>query len=310
MPLTSIAPTPEFPFQLSDSPGREAPLELDPQVNLFLGRNGSGKTRLLKSIADQAFAQWTEQPGPEPQFLGFLVGDRKMYPSSSVRVEDDLHQPDLGMTYLDLWQSDLEQSSALHGMVRSMRHPTAPNLIGNLLKTFLELTQEIIPECGLTKLELKSEKVSQDYWQQLHWERNGQPADPRRFGSGHQSMLVLLLNLLVRYWEFCHFPGHITDKPAIVVIDDIDRNLHPDSQRRIFPALTARLPNLQIFAAAHGPLTSAGLAGNQVHRITRNTDGTAIIHIRDNRIVSRNAAEISHALLDETESANPYGARQ
>ena len=307
MPLTSIAPTPEFPFQLSEAPGREAPLELDPQVNLFLGRNGSGKTRLLKSIADQALTQGADRPGPEPQFLGFLVGDRKMYYCAPVQVKG-LPQPDPGMIYLDPWQSDLEQNPALHGMVRSLRHP-APNSIANLLKTFQELAQEIVPEAGLTKLQLKSEK-GPDYWYQLYWEQNNQPADPRRFGSGHQSILVLLLNLLVRYWEFYQFPGHITDKPAIVVIDDIDRNLHPDSQRRIFPALTARLPNLQIFAAGHGPLTPAGLTGNQVHRITRNTDGTAIIHTRDNKIVSWNAAEISRALLDEPESANPYGARQ
>ena len=51
----------------------------------------------------------------------------------------------------------------------------------------------------------------------------------------------------------------LTEKPGILIVDEIDVHLHPSWQRRIIPALTKNFPNLQIFCSTHSPLMLAGL---------------------------------------------------
>lgn len=57
--------------------------------------------------------------------------------------------------------------------------------------------------------------------------------------------------------------------PATLLIDEAENHLHPEWQRRLFPALQKYFPQLQIFATTHSPFLVAGLSAGQVHRLYR-----------------------------------------
>ena len=58
-------------------------------------------------------------------------------------------------------------------------------------------------------------------------------------------------------------------RPATLLIDEVENHLHPEWQRRVFPALRHFFPQLQIFATTHSPFLVAGLDAGQVHRLYR-----------------------------------------
>ena len=59
------------------------------------------------------------------------------------------------------------------------------------------------------------------------------------------------------------------NKPAILLIDEVENHLHPTWQRRVIPALLNHFPALQIFATTHSPFVVAGLKVGQVHTLKR-----------------------------------------
>ena len=60
-----------------------------------------------------------------------------------------------------------------------------------------------------------------------------------------------------------------SEKPGILVIDEIENHLHPTWQRRVIPALRRHFPGVQIFATTHSPFVVAGLKRGQIHRLYR-----------------------------------------
>ena len=70
-------------------------------------------------------------------------------------------------------------------------------------------------------------------------------------------------------------------RPAILVIDEIENQLHPAWQRRVIPALLKHFPGLQIFASTHSPFVAAGLDCGQIHQLGRNSKGEISFQTRD-----------------------------
>ena len=77
--------------------------------------------------------------------------------------------------------------------------------------------------------------------------------------QGTQSLFHWISRLLFGYGEFYDFPSDLSDKPGVLIIDEIDAHLHPSWQRRIIPTLVHHFPSLQIFCSTHSPLMLAGL---------------------------------------------------
>ena len=73
--------------------------------------------------------------------------------------------------------------------------------------------------------------------------------------AGYQSVLNLVIDLAYRMAilnpDACE---SIQKAEGIVLIDEIDSNLHPKWQWRIVEALTRTFPNVQFIAATHSPI--------------------------------------------------------
>jgi hypothetical protein len=83
--------------------------------------------------------------------------------------------------------------------------------------------------------------------------RNGIPLELSELSDGYQAMLVIVLDLMLRY-AYLFFEGDPLAGNAFVGIDEIDLHLHPRWQRTVLPNLEALFPNTQFVLTTHSPI--------------------------------------------------------
>ena len=115
--------------------------------------------------------------------------------------------------------------------------------------------------------------------------------------QGTQSIIQWLSHFLFGYAQYYEYPQDFAEKPAILIVDEIDAHLHPSWQRRIIPALTNNFPNLQIFCSTHSPLMLSGLKEGQVQLLKRNEDGKVEVSTNWQDMVGWSAEEILRSVL-------------
>ena len=119
----------------------------------------------------------------------------------------------------------------------------------------------------------------------------GAPLHAGVLSSGTQGTLLWIYALAVEMAGHYKFELGWQEKPAILMIDEIENHLHPTWQRRVIPALLEHFPGLQIFATTHSPFVVAGLKAGQVHLLKRDENGvTATTNTED--IIGWTADEI------------------
>ena len=111
----------------------------------------------------------------------------------------------------------------------------------------------------------------------------GEPLYAGALSSGTQGTLLWIYALALKMANHYGWTPEWENKPAILLIDEIENHLHPTWQRRVIPALLQHFPGLQIFATTHSPFVVAGLSAGQVHMLKRDADGgvTATTNERD-----------------------------
>ena len=100
-----------------------------------------------------------------------------------------------------------------------------------------------------------SEVVFNPNSESLLYCENGEYKTIDDLSAGYQSVLNLILDLAYRMAILNPDEGdNIPNADGIVLIDEIDSNLHPKWQWRIIEALTETFPNVQFIAATHSPI--------------------------------------------------------
>lgn len=91
--------------------------------------------------------------------------------------------------------------------------------------------------------------------EKLFYVEKGEFKEIENLSAGYQSVLNLIIDLAYRVAVLNPDAGEDMKKAeGIVLIDEIDSNLHPKWQWRISDALTEILPNVQFIAATHSPI--------------------------------------------------------
>ena len=140
--------------------------------------------------------------------------------------------------------------------------------------------------------------------------------------AGTQELYLWALHLALKMWW--HYEFHIDksllddntewyEKPAILLIDEIENHLHPTWQRRVIPALLKYFPGLQIFATTHSPFVVAGLKAGQVHVLKRDDNGVVTASTEQRDVVGWTADEILRGMMgvdDPTDDATAQAARE
>ena len=99
---------------------------------------------------------------------------------------------------------------------------------------------------------------------------------------------------MVHHYEF---EDGWEEKPAILLIDEIENHLHPTWQRRVIPELLKHFPTLQIFATTHSPFVVAGLKAGQVHLLKRDENGVVTATTNERDVIGWTADEILRTMM-------------
>ncbi len=98
----------------------------------------------------------------------------------------------------------------------------------------------------------------------------------RSLSDGHQCVAAWVGDLLYRITgSFDDIPGASDDYRSpleangLLLIDEVDLHLHPRWQRELLSLLRKRLPNFQVIATTHSPITAQQAGINQLHYVTR-----------------------------------------
>ncbi len=94
------------------------------------------------------------------------------------------------------------------------------------------------------------------------------------------TLAVLSMFGLIYYYLKSVFPDtpvkELLSKPAIVFIDEVDAHLHPSWQRKIIRLLRKNFPNVQFVVTAHSPLVVAGCLNSEVAVLRKGEDGFVV----------------------------------
>ena len=138
--------------------------------------------------------------------------------------------------------------------------------------------------------------------------------------AGTQGTFLWVLYIALKIWRFYEQPdipktneSKWQEKPAILLIDEIENHLHPTWQRRVIPALLEHFPGLQIFATTHSPFVVAGLRAGQVHLLKRDENGVVTATANTEDIIGWTADEILRTMMgvdDPTDEATAVAAHE
>ena len=144
---------------------------------------------------------------------------------------------------------------------------------------------------------------------------SGEPLYLGSLSSGTQGTLLWIWALALKMAHHYDWQEGWQEKPAILLIDEIENHLHPTWQRRVIPALLHKdhFPNLQIFATTHSPFVVAGLKSGQVHLLNRDDNGFVTATTNTEDIIGWTADEILRTMMgvdDPTDDATAAAARE
>jgi hypothetical protein len=118
---------------------------------------------------------------------------------------------------------------------------------------------------------------------------------PLPFGAlsdGYRAFIGLLGDLLYHLQTVCPTRRKLTDLPGIVLIDDVDLQLHPAWQRVVVRTLATTFPRLQFVITSHSPII-AGTLHSQNVGILHSEGGASTVETSTHRLHGLNADQIA-----------------
>ena len=128
-------------------------------------------------------------------------------------------------------------------------------------------------------------------------EPGSEPLYAGQLSSGTQGTYLWILHTSLKLLHEHGSRRGWHEKPAILLIDEIENHLHPTWQRRVIPALLEHFPGLQIFATTHSPFVVAGLKAGQVHVLKRDENGVVTASTEQRDVIGWTADEILRGMM-------------
>ena len=120
----------------------------------------------------------------------------------------------------------------------------------------------------------------------------------RQLGYGYQTLITWVADLANRMAERYPDSANPLAEPAVVLVDEIDRHLHPKWQRKLMSFLTERFPNTQFIATAHSPLIVQAASDANIALLRREGD-----HV----VIDNDVEEIKNWRVDQILTSDLFG---
>ena len=232
---------------------------------LCLGSDGRQNNRVLQNLFN------SQTPHDEPLFVYYRQdrnfhtkgGSRQQYINSQEQIRQHSLLPDLrAISDLNVWMDKLDAQEARRhrDMEKGYRDPR------------LEAIRSLIREIE------EFERIGFDADRENHGlyidKSDGTRVYVDQLSSGERVYLILLIDL-ARRLQIIMPNKHIGNIPGIILIDEVELNLHPDWQRKIIPALTDVFRSCQFIVTTHSPQVVGELAGDNIIILSRDDEMSA-----------------------------------
>jgi predicted ATP-binding protein involved in virulence len=91
-----------------------------------------------------------------------------------------------------------------------------------------------------------------------------------QLSDGYQNMAAWIGDLLFRVTETFREYKKPLEARGLILIDEIDLHLHPIWQRKLYDFIGNKLPNFQVIATTHSPLTAQQTGEGELYALKRN----------------------------------------
>jgi tetratricopeptide (TPR) repeat protein/energy-coupling factor transporter ATP-binding protein EcfA2 len=291
--------------------------QLQPSMNILLGRNGYGKSLLLRIMAGmlQRDREVTGDlfEGSDGRIeLGLarngtpekIERDRSVFLRASLGKVPLLAIPDARFmdrsttTVSDPENLNPATEGADHFLAQLPYHSAVNTLLGGLSYDYLEhgktfalpafsLIEEMLDRFAAQSFEFRNiERVGRTgsrIW--VRTEGLDRDIEIQRASQGTLSVITmfgLIHNLLQELADTRGVSGgdEVRRQEAIVLIDEVDAHLHPAWQQKIRNTLVEFFPNVQFLLSAHSPLVVAGSGPGEVSVLRREEEGYEVEQLR------------------------------
>ena len=121
-----------------------------------------------------------------------------------------------------------------------------------------------------------------------------------QLSSGERVYLILLADM-ARRLQIIQPDGHLSDISGVVLIDEIELNLHPTWQRKIIPTLTRIFKRCQFIVTTHSPQVLGEVNGKNIRVLFRNHNHEVELQRCNNETLGRDSNEILIKVLGASE---------
>jgi predicted ATPase len=317
--------------------------EFQPGVNVLLGRNGYGKSQLLRLLAallrkdDDISAEFFEFSKAEP--ITHLVVTREdksesisrnrlVFEESIGRVPvlaiPDLRSVDRSKTVIAPPGSGKETDLSRQWCYHFLQQKPVEGLIQDFLyqlciayldqgKTFdlpiFQLIHNVVGKLSDQQFKFHKIETTGQAWFKIEviTEGNPNPMPIQKASQGTLSVLSifgLIYSFLKSIFKEVK-EKDLTSQPAIVLIDEIDAHLHPSWQQRIIGLLREYFPGVQFVVTAHSPLVVAGCKEGEV-AVLRKAGNGFIVKRFEQDFIGCEAAELYDKVFEIEEKDDSY----
>jgi predicted ATPase len=89
--------------------------------------------------------------------------------------------------------------------------------------------------------------------------RGDMPIPFQSLSDGYRAFIGWVADLLYHLCYGCPSGKKLVDNRGVVLVDEIDLNLHPSWQMKVIPTIATALPNMQFVFTSHSPLVAGSL---------------------------------------------------
>jgi predicted ATP-binding protein involved in virulence len=253
----------------------------EPRHLLITGQNGSGKTQLIKAIAEDLFLVCRDRPlynytahhnqkNIQIDFNdvkamtdayyknNFIVAFYQTFRNPNfIEVRSiekpDLNRPnDLNHHKVGQFLKFLADNKVQAALARNEGKIEDAENINKWFESFEDVLRSLFSDPAL--------KLEFDYTDYSFYINSlGKRFKFTQLSAGYAAALDIVADLILRMQK----PGSLVrayDKPGIVLIDEPETHLHLALQRQIMPILTKLFPNVQFVVATHSPFILSSLS--------------------------------------------------
>lgn len=255
-------------------------LNFCPGMNLLVGANGVGKTRILVLIAMMLLQLRKDISDPRLAKNKLEVNNNNIKGKTLISAEFDGQERSPLTLFCSSYRSSFKQG------VRKSKVLTPKAVVSQTdfsLEEFIEwwLGCAELAEEGNVVAREKLRNLDQVIFDCLGWEtifvavfppkknlivkKRGDIEDVRYLCSGERAVLAIIFDLIRTLAQANpEMENPVEDGKAIVLIDDLDLHLHPKRQRTLVEQLTKTFPKCQFIASTHSPQIISAVAPENI----------------------------------------------